>query len=87
MDNRLSRVGTRRRLALLDTLEIYSMQTTAAPIDRMALRLDEVAATLGMSRRTVERLRSGGRFPKPDVKAGRMPLWKPETIKAWIDGN
>jgi predicted DNA-binding transcriptional regulator AlpA len=63
------------------------MQTTAAPIERMALRLDEVAATLGMSRRTIERLRAGGKFPKPDVKAGKAPLWKPETIRAWIAGN
>ena len=52
---------------------------------RMTLRLDELAHTLGVSRRTIERERSAGRFPKPDVQVGRMPLWRPETILAWIE--
>jgi predicted DNA-binding transcriptional regulator AlpA len=51
----------------------------------MTLRLDELAHTLGVSRRTIERERSAGRFPKPDVQVGRMPLWRPETILAWIE--
>ncbi len=33
------------------------------PVDRMTLRLDEVAAALGVSRRVIERERSAGRFP------------------------
>lgn len=63
------------------------MQTTAAPIARLTFRLDEIAKATGLSRRTIERLRAGGRFPKPDIKAGKMPLWKPETLRRWIDGN
>ena len=55
--------------------------------DRMALRLDEVAAALGISRRSVERERSAGRFPKPDIQIGRAPLWKPETIRNWIENG
>jgi predicted DNA-binding transcriptional regulator AlpA len=59
----------------------------APPIERMAYRLDEVAAALGMSRRTIERERSAGRFPPPDLKIGKAPLWRPETIRAWIEGG
>jgi predicted DNA-binding transcriptional regulator AlpA len=52
---------------------------------RLALRLDELAAALGISRRTLERERSAGRFPAPDLRIGKMPLWRPETIRAWIE--
>ena len=59
---------------------------TATPtIPRMTLRLDDLAAALGVSRRAVERERAAGRFPKPDLLLGRMPLWKVETIRAWIE--
>ena len=54
---------------------------------RMALRLDELAAALGISRRAIERERSAGRFPKPDLTIGRMPLWRPETITRWLEGG
>jgi predicted DNA-binding transcriptional regulator AlpA len=48
-------------------------------------RFNKVVDSTGMSRRTIERLRSAGRFPKPDLKIGKAPLWKPETIRRWID--
>jgi predicted DNA-binding transcriptional regulator AlpA len=57
------------------------------PIGRLALRLDEVAESLGVSRRAIERERAAGRFPKPDLTIGRMPLWRPETIRAWVGGG
>ncbi len=53
-------------------------------VERFTLRLDEVADALGISRRTIERERSAGRFPKPDCKIGKRPLWRPETIRAWV---
>jgi len=59
--------------------------TEALP--RLALRLDELAGALGISRRTLERERAAGRFPRPDLHLGRMPLWRPETIRAWVDGG
>ena len=62
-------------------------QSPAPPATRLALRLDEVARALGVSRRAIERERSAGRFPKPDLTIGRMPLWRPETIRAWIEGG
>jgi predicted DNA-binding transcriptional regulator AlpA len=54
-------------------------------LERLALRLDELAAALGVSRRAVERERSAGRFPRPDLTIGRMPLWRPETIRRWLE--
>jgi predicted DNA-binding transcriptional regulator AlpA len=58
-----------------------------APTGRLALRLDEVAAALGLSRRSLERERSAGRFPPPDRTIRRMPLWSPETIRRWVEGG
>jgi predicted DNA-binding transcriptional regulator AlpA len=59
------------------------------PVDalagRLALRLDDVAAALGVSRSAVERERRAGRFPKPDRVVGRMPLWSPATVRAWLE--
>lgn len=54
-------------------------------VERLLLRLDEVARSLGFTERTLNRLRSAGKFPKPDVQVGRMPLWKPATVRAWIE--
>ena len=62
-------------------------EAPAPPATRLALRLDEVARALGVSRRAIERERSAGRFPRPDVVIGRMPLWRPETIRQWIEGG
>jgi predicted DNA-binding transcriptional regulator AlpA len=54
-------------------------------MERLTLRLDEIAKALGISRRAVERMRSAGRLPRPDLTIGRMPLWRPETIRDWIE--
>ncbi len=60
---------------------------TKPPIERMALRFDEVAAALGVSRRLLERELSARRFVKPDVYIGRVPLWRVETVRAYLDLN
>jgi predicted DNA-binding transcriptional regulator AlpA len=54
------------------------------PAGRLALRLDELAKALGISRRTLERERSAGRFPRPDLTIVKMPLWRVETIRDWL---
>jgi len=54
------------------------------PVPRLALRLEEAAEAVGLSRRMVERLRASGKFPKPDAVVGRCPLWRVETLDAWI---
>ena len=61
--------------------------SAVAPEARLTLRLAELAHALGISRRTLERERSAGRFPAPDLAIGKAPLWKPETIRAWIEGG
>ena len=59
-----------------------------APLSEAVItwRLDAVAKALGVSRRSLERLRSAGRFPRP-MHIGKTPLWKPETIRAWVEGG
>ena len=49
------------------------------------LSLEDLAAVLNCSRRLVERLRSAGRLPRPDLRIGKMPRWKVQTIREWID--
>jgi hypothetical protein len=53
------------------------------PIEPLVCIAD-LARILNCSRRLVERMRSAGRVPKPDIKIGKMPRWKPETIQRWI---
>lgn len=52
---------------------------------RLTWRLNDVCQALGVSRRTIERERAAGRFPRPDLILNRMPLWKPETIRAYVE--
>lgn len=59
-------------------------EATAVAALRLTYRLDEVAESLGVSRRTIERERAAGRFPRPDKVIGRVPLWTRETLVAWI---
>jgi predicted DNA-binding transcriptional regulator AlpA len=52
-----------------------------------ALTLDDLACLLAASRRTVERMRAAGKLPRPDFRVGRMPRWRPETIRAWLESQ
>jgi predicted DNA-binding transcriptional regulator AlpA len=61
------------------------MQTGTS--ERFSLRVGEVAETIGISRRSFERLRAAGKFPPPDRQVGRMPLWRPATVDRWLAGN
>jgi hypothetical protein len=54
---------------------------TAEPL----LSNDDLAAFLNTSRRTVERLRSAGKLSRPDLTIGRMPRWRPETLRRWVE--
>jgi hypothetical protein len=64
-----------------------ALERQARPVDRLALRIEELADALGVSRRKIERERAAGRWPRPDLHIGKMPLWKPETIRRWIEGG
>jgi predicted DNA-binding transcriptional regulator AlpA len=54
-------------------------------LERLTCRLGEVAKSLGVSRQRLVRERSAGRFPKPDLTIGKAPLWRPATIREWIE--
>jgi hypothetical protein len=56
-------------------------------IEPLAYRIDELANALGVSRRAIERERSAGRFPRPDVTIGKMPLWTVATVRAFLEGG
>ena len=49
--------------------------------------LDDLAASLSVSRSSIERMKSAGKLPRPDLHIGRMPRWRPETVRRWIDGQ
>jgi hypothetical protein len=49
------------------------------------LRKRDIGAILRVDIRTLERMLSSGRMPKPDMYLRRAPRWKPETIRQWID--
>lgn len=51
------------------------------------MSLGDWSGVLNCSRRMVERLKSSGRLPKPDLIIGRMPRWKPETVRRWIESG
>ena len=59
-------------------------RTLPASIEPL-LHIDDLAALLSCSRRLVERMRSAGKVPKPDIHVGKCPRWKPATIRAWIE--
>lgn len=46
--------------------------------------IEGFALTLGVSRRVVERLRAEGSIPPADLYIGRLPRWRPETVRQWI---
>ena len=60
-----------------------ALDRQAAP-PRLAYRLSELAAALGVSKRLLEQARAAGRLPKADLRIGRVSLWKVETIRDWL---
>lgn len=62
--------------------------TLASAIEPM-LTIDGLARALSCDRRTIERMRSAGQLPAPDLLIGtgrrRSPRWRPETVRAWIE--
>jgi hypothetical protein len=71
--------------AILPGLKAALERQAGPPVSRMTLRLDELADALGVSRRVIERERSAGRFPAPDLTIGKMPLWRIETARAYLE--
>jgi predicted DNA-binding transcriptional regulator AlpA len=58
----------------------------ASPLIEPLLNREALARTLSVSLRTLDRLQASGRLPKPDLVLGpRMPRWRNETIRRWLD--
>lgn len=66
-------------------LRLAPTPSGAGHIIEPMLSIDDLAAILSCSRRLVERMRSAGKVPQPDIKIGKMPRWKPETIRRWLE--
>jgi excisionase family DNA binding protein len=48
----------------------------------------EVAARLGIGKRTFFRLLSEGRFPPADLRLSpKLPRWEAATLAAWAEAN
>ena len=72
-------------LGLLEsTLETTTMTNSAAKSNRLAYRLSELSPMLGVSIKTLDRMRKNSSFPPPDQTAGRILLWRVETVEAWL---
>jgi hypothetical protein len=63
-----------------------ALDRPAAP-PRLAYRLGEIASMLGVSRRLLEQARAAGRLAKPDLRLGKVSLYKIETIRSWLDSR
>ena len=69
---------------VINSLTDEASRNKPQTVPRLTYRLNDLATALGVSRRTIERERSAGRFPPPDLKIGKSPLWMRETIVRWI---
>jgi len=49
--------------------------------------IDDLARILSCSRRLVERMRASKKIIHPDMYICRMPRWRPERIRHWIEGG
>jgi excisionase family DNA binding protein len=66
-------------------LEATRGSQPAAIVERLAYSIAEIAAGLGIGRRTLEREIAAGRFPKADFYIGRLPRWRSDTVLDWIE--
>lgn len=58
-------------------------QAPSLPIDTLCTK-QAVAQLLHMSERSVERLVTARRFPRP-VRLGKQTYWLRETVQKWLD--
>jgi len=72
-------------MRLAGLIDLQPEPPGAGHIIEPMLSIDDLAALLSCSRRLVERMRSAGKVPKPDINVGKMPRWKAATIRAWIE--
>ncbi len=57
----------------------------AIAVERLAFRKDELAESLGISSRAIDRDRAAGLFVQPDRVIGtKTPIWSKATIERWL---
>ncbi|MCZ2110506.1 MAG: helix-turn-helix domain-containing protein, partial [Dehalococcoidia bacterium] len=54
-------------------------------LDEHLLSPREFQAFLGVSRRTFQSWRAGGKLPAPDLHIGRILRWRPSTVTNWLN--
>ncbi len=54
-------------------------------VEPLAYRPEDLEQALGIDNRTLQRWRSAGKFPKPDIRHGHTLLWRVETVRAWLE--
>jgi predicted DNA-binding transcriptional regulator AlpA len=65
-----------------------SQRLATFPAVEPLLRIADLTRWLSCDVRTVDRMRSAGRLPKPDLVVGRRsPRWRVETIRDWINSG
>jgi excisionase family DNA binding protein len=57
-----------------------------ASIERLCT-IDDWCVALQVSRPTVERFIRDGRLPQADLRLGRLPRWRPATLKRFVEGG
>lgn len=61
--------------------------TPLSPCSTDLLTPDQVAATLGLSHRTLAAWRSSRRNPLPYVKAGSRVRYRPKDVSTWLESR
>ena len=77
-----------RRLRLADSIDHQPAEPAAVKPGRTLtagmeplLSIDDLTVILNCSRRLVERMRSAGKVPPPDLNVGRMPAGSPPRFE------
>ena len=73
--------------ATLDLPKNAKSSAGRPPVTKLAYRINDLEAATGLCRHAIERARSAGKFPEADVRVGRCPLWRVETVRVWLDGG
>ena len=63
---------------------VYHMKTVQETPERAALKADEVAALLGVSRSQFWKLHSGGKVPLPVYLGAKAPRWIASELTEWL---
>lgn len=53
-------------------------------VEPIAVGMRDLPRLTGLSERSINRLRTRGRFPAPDRTIGRRNLWLVSTVRAWL---